>query len=154
MPIDDTHHYKYVIVHRYDEPIDRAYCDRSVKGEVDEKYARPRSAANRYLQNRTEMDTHTYTGMGANFQDQDRFAIETEGAIYDRSTEHLGATDAPVIVMRRQMLQAIAELQAGREPPPLSGGSGADPVAELIVRSQRLPNGAPVPGFFRAGAAV
>jgi phthalate 4,5-dioxygenase oxygenase subunit len=151
VPIDDTHHYKYVIVHRYDEALDRAYCDRSVKGDVDEKYARPRSAANRYLQDRAAMDTHTYTGMGANFQDQDRFAIESEGAIYDRSTEHLGATDAPVIVMRRQMLQAIADVQAGRDPLMLGAGAG-DPVAELVVRSQRLPKGAPVPGFWRTAA--
>jgi hypothetical protein len=152
VPIDDTHHYKYVIVHAFDEDLDYAYFDACIKGDVDEKYERPRSAANRYLQNRAEMNTHTYTGMGANFQDQDRFAIESEGPIYDRSTEHLGATDAPVIVMRRQMLQAIADVQAGRDPLMLAGPPEADPVAELVVRSQRLPKGAPVPGFWKTAA--
>jgi nitrite reductase/ring-hydroxylating ferredoxin subunit len=153
VPIDDVSHYKYVIVQGYAPLEDRGFFDRSIKGEIDERYARPRSAANRYLQNRAEMQTHTYTGMGANFQDHDRFAIESEGAIFDRSTEHLGATDAPVIVMRRQMLDAIKEIQAGREPAIMSTRDPAhDPVAELVVRSLRLPKDAEVPGFWRTTA--
>jgi phthalate 4,5-dioxygenase oxygenase subunit len=154
VPIDDTHHYKFVIVERYDEAIDRAYCDEIVKGEVDEKYARPRSAANRYLQDRAEMTTRTYAGLGYNFQDQDRFAIESEGPIFDRSTELLGATDAPVVVMRRQMLEAIADIQAGRDPLMIVRDPNENPVAELVVRSQRLPKDAEVPGFWKSPAPV
>lgn len=150
VPIDDTHHYKYVIVHRYDAPADVAYLDRIVKGDVDERYARPRCAANRYLQNRAEMTTHTYTGMGPNFQDHDRFAVESEGPIFDRSTERLGTSDAGVIVMRRQMLAAIADMQAGRAPLSLAPDGEIDPVSELVVRSLRLPKDAPVPGFWRS----
>lgn len=152
VPVDDEHHYKYIVVQSYEEPLDHAFFDRSIKGDMDANYARPRSAANRYLQNREEMETHTYTGMGANFQDHDRFAIESEGAIFDRSTEHLGATDAPVIVMRKQMLKAIADVQAGRDPLMIVRDGSVDPVAELVVRSQRWPKGADVRGFWRVGA--
>jgi phenylpropionate dioxygenase-like ring-hydroxylating dioxygenase large terminal subunit len=147
VPIDDAHHYKYVIVHRYDGPIDRAFMDREIKGEVDEKYARRPSKANRYFQDRSDM-TSTYTGMGRNFQDHDRFAVEGEGPIFDRTTEHLGKTDEAVIVMRKQMLKAIDDVAAGRDPLGVAR-AGSDPVAELVVRSQRLPKGAEVPGFWR-----
>lgn len=153
VPIDDTSHYKYVIVHRYSAPVDRAYLDRCIKGEVDERYSRPRRMANRYLQDREEMKTGTFAGFGPNFQDQDRFAIETQGPIFDRSTERLGATDAPVIAMRRQMLRAVADLQAGTLPRVMDTREN-DPVADLIVRSIRLPKDAPVPGFYRTVETV
>jgi phenylpropionate dioxygenase-like ring-hydroxylating dioxygenase large terminal subunit len=155
LPIDDTHHYKFVIVHRYVGAVSRDYMERSIKGELDEKYARPGCKENRYLQNRAEMLTHTYTGMGANFQDHDRFAVEAEGPLFDRSTERLGASDIGVIVMRRQMLQAIADLQAGREPAQMrTRGTDADPVAELVVRSLRIPKDAPVSGFWRSASTT
>jgi phthalate 4,5-dioxygenase len=154
VPIDDVSHYKYVIVEGFHEDLERGYFDRSIKGELDEHYARPRSAANRYQQNRAEMKSHTYTGMGANFQDHDRFAIESEGAIFDRSTEHLGTTDTPVIVMRRQMLAAIEDINAGRDPLMISRDGAPDPVAELVVRSMRLPKDAAIPGFWRTAAPV
>lgn len=149
VPIDNTHHYKYVIVHRYDEAVDRNYLDRSIKGDIDEKYARKASASNRYLQDRSQMHLETFAGMGMNFQDHDRFAIETEGPIFDRSGEHLGATDAPVIAMRRQMLQAIADVQAGRDPLMIARESTENPVEDLVVRSQRLPKDAPISHFWR-----
>lgn len=148
VPIDDEHHYKYVIAHRYDGPVDREYLEREVKGNLDVQYARPPSKENRYLQNRADM-TSTYTGMGANFQDHDRFAVESEGPIFDRSNERLGVTDAGVAAMRKQMLKAIDDLLAGHNPLGFSRDPSDDPVAELVVRSQRIPKTAEVVGFWR-----
>jgi hypothetical protein len=148
VPIDDTHHYKYIVAHRYDGPVDREYLDRDVKGEVDERYARRPSRDNRYFQNRRDMTT-TYTGMGANFQDHDRFAVEGEGRIFDRSRERLGKTDEGVIGMRKQMLAAIDDVLAGRDPLGFSRDPQTNPLSDLVVRSQRLRKGAPVPGFWR-----
>jgi hypothetical protein len=39
------------------------------------------------------------------------------GAIYDRSKEHLGASDAAVIAGRRFLIDAVRALQAGSDPP-------------------------------------
>lgn len=154
VPIDDTHHYKYVIVHRQNGSLDHAYCDRMIKGEVDEKYESRRNATNRYLQNRGEMRSSTFTGMGPNFQDHDRFAIETQGPIYDRSTERLGTTDEPVIVMRRQMLKAIADVAAGRDPLMAERTPLEDPVAGLIVRAHRLKKDAHPSAVLQTAAAT
>jgi phthalate 4,5-dioxygenase len=149
VPIDDTSHYKYVIVQRYHGALDRAYLDRSIKGEVDEQYNALRRKANRYLQDRTEMRSVTFAGLGSNFQIHDRYATETQGPIFDRSKERLGASDAPVIAMRRQMLRTIADHQAGRAIP-MQTRDGENPVADLIVRSQRISKDAPVSGFYRS----
>jgi phthalate 4,5-dioxygenase oxygenase subunit len=153
VPIDDEHHYKYVIVHRYEGPIDRDFMDREIKGEVDEKYARRPSKANRYFQNRDDM-TSTYTGMGRNFQDHDRFAVEGAGPIFDRTRERLGRSDAALIVMRKQMLKAIDDVLAGRDPLGVARDPAVNPFADLVVRSQRLPKGAEVPGFWRSAVSA
>jgi hypothetical protein len=39
------------------------------------------------------------------------------GPIADRTKEHLGTSDAGVIALRRRLLKAMRNLQAGREPP-------------------------------------
>ncbi len=48
--------------------------------------------------------------------DQDRAAQESQGPIYDRSTEHLGATDKGVIFLRRLYKESIEAVQKGLDP--------------------------------------
>ena len=154
VPVDDTHHFKYVIVHRYDEPIDGTYFDRTIKDGLDKNYRGRRVAENRYEQDRDEMDTLAYAGLGLNFQDHDRFAIESLGPILDRSKERLGTTDAAVIVLRKQMLQAIEDVRSGREPR-MSGRDGSDPLHDLVVHSAQIPQECAISGFWRiAGVPV
>src|SRR5207249_11579420 len=42
---------------------------------------------------------------------QDRAMTETMGSIYDRTQEHLGTTDAMVILMRRRLIDAAKALR-------------------------------------------
>jgi hypothetical protein len=51
---------------------------------------------------------------------------ETMGPIYDRSEEHLGTTDVPIIRMRRLLIDAAKGLAEGKEPPALAGLNGHD----------------------------
>src|SRR5205807_8905998 len=51
------------------------------------------------------------------FQDQDVAITESKGPLYDRTREHLGASDAVVIQMRARLLAAARGLQKGEEPP-------------------------------------
>jgi 5,5'-dehydrodivanillate O-demethylase len=48
--------------------------------------------------------------------DQDRVAQETQGAIYQRDTEHLGAADQGVILLRDLIRQSIDAVQQGKDP--------------------------------------
>jgi 5,5'-dehydrodivanillate O-demethylase oxygenase subunit len=51
-----------------------------------------------------------------NFNSQDRMAWETQGAIYDRTQEHLGVTDVGVVMLRKLLDEQIAIVEAGGEP--------------------------------------
>ena len=48
--------------------------------------------------------------------DQDRVAQESQGDIYDRSKEHLGASDQGVILLRTTIKESIDAVCAGKDP--------------------------------------
>jgi 5,5'-dehydrodivanillate O-demethylase oxygenase subunit len=50
------------------------------------------------------------------FNSQDRMAWETQGTIYDRTQEHLGASDEGIIMLRKLLEEQIAIVEAGGEP--------------------------------------
>ena len=87
--------------------------------------------ANRYLQDREEMKTRSFIGMGSFFPGHDAFATESEGPIQDRTTERLGHTDKAIIQARRMLLSAIRDVQAGRDGArrPRSRGRPLEPVS-------------------------
>ena len=117
VPIDDFTHWKYRIMFRVDGPVDPEFLARTQNDFTSEdSFERPRAARNRYMQNRDEQHSRTFTGMGRNFQDHDRFAVESQGRVLDRTTEHLATTDKALIAMRRQMLAAIETVRNGGDP--------------------------------------
>jgi 5,5'-dehydrodivanillate O-demethylase len=48
--------------------------------------------------------------------DQDRIAQESQGEIYDRSKEHLSASDEGVILLRQTIKESIDAVRQGRDP--------------------------------------
>jgi len=48
--------------------------------------------------------------------DQDRCAQESQGAIFDRTQEHLGVSDEGVILLRKMFKQSIEAVQRGEDP--------------------------------------
>jgi phenylpropionate dioxygenase-like ring-hydroxylating dioxygenase large terminal subunit len=138
VPIDDTHHWKYIIAHCYDSKIDPEYQYRMIESEMTPEFTSTRNKANRYLQNRDEMERTTFLGMGFNFQNHDRFATESQRPISDRTKEHLGASDRNVTAMRRLILQAIKDADAGRAPLG-STRADADPLDGMVVVSKTVP---------------
>jgi 5,5'-dehydrodivanillate O-demethylase len=69
--------------------------------------------------------------------DQDRCAQESQGAIFDRTQEHLGVSDEGVILLRKMFKQSIEAVQRGEDPL----GVIRDPAKNQILRW--------VPGEFR-----
>jgi phthalate 4,5-dioxygenase len=84
---------------------------------VDANYRKTRNIENHYLQDREEQRTTNFLGMGPTFPIHDSCATETMGPIYDRSKEHLGASDRAVIAMRNYLLRTVRDFQNGGEPP-------------------------------------
>jgi 5,5'-dehydrodivanillate O-demethylase oxygenase subunit len=62
--------------------------------------------------------------------DQDRLAQESQGPIYDRSTEHLGTTDKGVILLRNLYRQSIETVKKGLDPV----GIVRDPAKNEMIR--------------------
>ena len=84
---------------------------------VDQKTFRSRANRdNDYLIDRQVQKYETFTGVDG-INTQDRALQETMGRIVDRSKEHLGPADRPIIQMRRLLMRAIKTVQEGGEPP-------------------------------------
>jgi hypothetical protein len=94
------------------------------------------------------MKTRTFAGLGNSFQDHDRWASESIGPIYDRTKEHLGVSDRPMIEQRKLIFAAIDDVQHGRNPQCLRSEDG-NPYDELITVSGHVRRGEPVEGFWR-----
>lgn len=67
VPIDDTHHWKYCIIYNPSTPIDTKQV-RSLRSETTDGYRLLRQRDNRYMQDRDEMRTLTFSGLGTSFQ--------------------------------------------------------------------------------------
>ena len=116
VPMDDYSHMKFCIAYRNNGPVDNARLDRMIAGEIQPDLTSARNRSKRYRQNREDMRTRHYIGMGVNFQDHDRWVTESQGSIVDRTTENLGTTDRAIIAMRKQLLAAVENMEAGQRP--------------------------------------
>jgi len=115
VPIDDNHSWKYSLAFSTAEPIAENFRV-SRREETDADYKKYRNLQNHYLQARLEQKTKTFTGIEG-YLAQDSCVTETMSPIYDRSKEHLGASDVAVIAVRKFLLNAVQGLMEGKEPP-------------------------------------
>ena len=72
------------------------------------------------------------------FYGQDRMAWETQGAIYDRSQEHLGATDRGIILFRQLLAEQITVVERGGEPLALVRDPAKNQIIEFESRNNEL----------------
>ena len=93
-------------------------------------YVPKRNAANDYGFDRREQETMTYTGMGTDINVHDQWACESQGAIRDRSREHLASSDKAITAHRRMLLRAIKRIQNGGTD--LRGFLAATPAAGIV----------------------
>lgn len=139
VPIDDTHHLRFDIGFNRVRPLDKEnYMKRA--GEVKPDGYLVRNQANRYLQNREEMQTKTFTGMGGFFIAHDSFAVETPGPIHDRTREYLGTADIVIVQARRQLLEAMEAIERGERPLHEIRTEAENDMSDLVVVSEVVPN--------------
>jgi len=145
VPMDDDHTLAFLITHGGAPPARQA--GRQVVGPPEtlpnttDWYGRFRCVAdegNDYLIDRKAQKTVSYTGIGS-IHIQDQAVTESMGAVYDRSAEHLGTSDAMIIRTRKRLLDAARALRDRGEIPP-----GVDNPNVYAVRSGGvvLPQGA------------
>jgi phthalate 4,5-dioxygenase len=124
VPLDDEHTMFYFMQVRHDAPIDDAWRagQAAANGvrpglDFDAEYRKFGTRENNWLQDRAAMARgESHTGLsGVNYQDL--VMQESMGPIYDRTKEHLGTSDIPVIRMRRLMLDSVRRFVERGEPP-------------------------------------
>jgi phthalate 4,5-dioxygenase oxygenase subunit len=124
-------------------PVDPTALRRRLKVEpgvdLDEDWFFFGGKKKRWNQDRAAMKAGSYTGIPG-FQNQDTAAVESMGAISDRTQEHLGQSDVAIIRMRKRMAESLKMFSAGKTP------LGLDPaIAYGEIRSAQgvIPKDAP-----------
>jgi nitrite reductase/ring-hydroxylating ferredoxin subunit len=119
VPIDDESCYWYAIFTSFAAPVDHAKM-RAQRLELYElpDYRPRKGRHNDYGFDPYEQKTSTYTGMGADINVHDQWAVESQGRIQDRTREHLGNSDKVIVANRRLLVQAIE--QAAQRTRPLA----------------------------------
>jgi 5,5'-dehydrodivanillate O-demethylase len=117
VPIDDTNtmHFTLYFAPLIDGKAAKIPTDQSEKGLLDSVHG----------QYRWDEETG-WIARG----DQDRCAQESQGAIFDRTQEHLGVSDEGVILLRKMFKQSIEAVQRGEDPV----GIIRDPAKNEILR--------------------
>ena len=136
VPVDDLHTWVYNFTYAYfpDQPLPE---DLALELEVDQgrgpgdvthDYKLVRNRTNDYLIDRTMQKRGNFTGIaGVNTQD---YALqENMEPIVDRTKEHLGSIDLPIIAVRQLLLEACDDVAAGKPP------RGVDPETHRTVRA-------------------
>lgn len=125
VPIDDENCYWYSMFTSYTDPVNKDLMrEQRLKEHRLPDYAPLKNARNNYGYDPKEQETETYTGMGLDINVHDQWAVESMGAIQDRTQEHLGKTDVGIIRYRRMLRAAIAAIKDGREGDlPMWGGA-------------------------------
>ncbi len=116
VPIDDTHHWKYIFSFSREKPVDRNLAQFGRGNGLTPDYRPIQNRANRYMQNREIMQTKSYSGIEG-VPIQDVYAVEGMGPIQDRTNEHLASSDRPIVAQRKILQKAIKDIQEGKDPP-------------------------------------
>jgi phenylpropionate dioxygenase-like ring-hydroxylating dioxygenase large terminal subunit len=119
VPVDDENTYWYTFFTSFAGPLDKE----TMRGQrlahmTLPDYVPKNGRHNGWNFNAEEQRTRTFLGMGEeDINLHDQWAVESMGAIQDRTREHLGQSDKVIMANRRTLLKAIATVQAGGTPP-------------------------------------
>ena len=120
VPVDDTKCWVYTYSWTPDRPLSNAERTKYASGlslhaEIDENYVPKRNIGNDYMIDRELQKTLSYTGISG-VSDQDAAIQDSQGAIQDRTREHLGPTDVGIVEFRKLVMGAARALQQGEQP--------------------------------------
>jgi phenylpropionate dioxygenase-like ring-hydroxylating dioxygenase large terminal subunit len=129
-PVDDETCYWYTVFTSFGAPVDKAAM-RAQRLQVYElpEYRSKKNRTNGYGFDAHEQQHKTYTGLGEDINVHDQWAVESLGAIQDRTREHLGSSDKAISAYRRLLKRSIDQVKKG-ETPVLA--VGAEEAARLV----------------------
>ena len=150
VPIDDYSHCRFEFFYQQTEPLNKERLRRNRAENVGPDLRHIRRPENRYLQDREELARgESYGGMGLHFPSQDAFAIETQGAIQDRTREHLGSSDIVIIEVRKALFQAIKQMEETGEAPFVLRDPDDERFSEFVCTSTYIEDDEDGPSYCR-----
>jgi hypothetical protein len=142
VPIDDEHHWKFMIVFSRQAPLDKAMFRERYTAEINSDFRPIRNLANRYLQKREEMKSKSFAGLGPFFPAHDLFATESQGPIQNRTQEHPVSSDKAILAQRKLLLKAMKDVQEGKEPLHVIRDAESNRFPHMVVLSEVVPSAA------------
>jgi hypothetical protein len=143
VPVDDTHCYWYAIFTSFTTPVDKATMRaHRLQTHSLPDYVPHANLSNDWGYDPEEQRTTTYTGMGMDINVHDQWAVESMGAIQDRTKEHLGYSDRIITAARRMIFRAIDDVTEGRDPPltkdadKITGPTTIDAIGPVVGRDE------------------
>jgi phthalate 4,5-dioxygenase oxygenase subunit len=125
LPVDDTHTYWFSVFTSFDGPVDKNAMRHQRTQYISLPDYIPNSGRhNHWGFNPDEQRSQTFLGMGEDdINVHDQWAVESMGAIQDRTREHLGTSDKVIMANRRMLLKAIDDVAAGGKAPGVADAS-------------------------------
>jgi phenylpropionate dioxygenase-like ring-hydroxylating dioxygenase large terminal subunit len=119
VPVDDGQTYWYSFFTSFAGPLDKETMRRQRLAHMRlPDYVPHNGRHNHWNFKPEEQRTRTYLGMGEeDINLHDQWAVESMGAIQDRTREHLGQSDKVIMANRRMLLKAIDTVRGGGTPP-------------------------------------
>jgi phenylpropionate dioxygenase-like ring-hydroxylating dioxygenase large terminal subunit len=119
VPVDDTHTYWFSFFTSFAGPLDKQTMRQQRLAHITlPDYVPKNGRHNQWNFDPEEQRTRTYLGMGEeDINLHDQWAVESMGAIQDRTREHLGTSDKVIMAHRRVLLKAIETVRHGGTPP-------------------------------------
>lgn len=137
VPIDDFSHWRYEFIFHSKAALPREQMRKAYQEELGPEGTPWRNAENRYGQDRAAMK-RSFLGMGPVFPVHDLFVTESQGTILDRSAEHLVSSDIAIVRSRRCLLEAVADVAAGKDPRGVVRDEAENDFSDLLVLTETL----------------
>jgi phthalate 4,5-dioxygenase oxygenase subunit len=118
VPIDDVSCYWYSMFTSFGGPVDRdTMRNQRLQNQTLPLYRPNQGRASNWGYDPEDQALRTYTGLGMDVNTHDQWAVESPGAIHDRTLEHLGSSDVGIVKYRKLLLAAISDVQGGGQVP-------------------------------------
>jgi phenylpropionate dioxygenase-like ring-hydroxylating dioxygenase large terminal subunit len=128
LPVDDTHTYWYTFFTSFAGPLDKeAMRAQRLQFVTLPGYVPKSGRHDQWGFDPDEQRSRTFLGMGEeDINIHDQWAVESMGAIQDRTREHLATSDRVIIANRRVLQKAIETVAAGGVAPGVADPALAD----------------------------
>ena len=135
VPVDDTHTAWYSFFTSFAGPLDKEAMRAQRQQFITlPDYLPTAGRHNGWGFNAEEQLTSTYLGMGEeDINVHDQWAVESMGAIADRTREHLGTTDKVIMANRRVLQKAIDAVENGGLAPGIADAAVVAKLAENMA---------------------